>query len=227
MLSSRFVGSVGLGHRQAPLLMRRGPGAALSRRSISHSAARCGTAVFGWGDGTLGQLGHERFVKTSTWKGDHYTQEDPRRLVKSKHYAALACGRGFSLGLTEAGDVFGWGHGFAGKESQSNVPLPIDTSATKALGRTIVQIAAGAAHCAAIDSAGQVLTWGDNGGWYDGGGQLGHGNLDSLDVPTYVAAFEEHGQKAAQMYVLQSQSQNIYISVCLCVCLCLHVCMAY
>ena len=199
--------------------MRRAAGSALAHRSISASSARQGTAVFGWGDGTAGQLGHERFAVTSTWKGDHYTQEEPRRLVKSKHYTALACGRGFSLGLTAAGDIFGWGQGFAGKDSQSNVPQPIDTSAVRALGRTVVQIAAGAAHCAAIDSEGQVLTWGDNGGWYDGGGQLGHGNLDSLNVPTYVEALAVHGQRAAQVYVwcvCLSASPSLPLCIFLC-----------
>eukprot|EP00605_Chrysophyceae_sp_TOSAG23-4_P002468 GSChrysophyteH1.ASY1.ANO1.2727.1 assembled CDS len=175
-----------------PLFSSKAPNRTISSTSIKEAQ----TAVFTWGVGTSGQLGHERFKLQQSWKGDSYIQEEPRRLLKSKTYTALACGREFSLGLTGSGDIYGWGRGFAGKDSQSNIPLPLDMSAVKDLGRHIVKIAAGPEHAAAIDNEGHVLTWGNNGGWYDGGGQLGHGNTDSLSKPTYVESFISYGAKA-------------------------------
>ncbi len=171
--------------------------AAYSTSSIFRNANQ--TAVFTWGEGTLGQLGHERFAITQSWNGDHYIQHDPRRLVKSKGYTSLAIGKEYTLGLTDSGDVYGWGKGFAGVDAQSNIPLPINFSAAKDIGRHIVKIAAGPAHCAAIDNEGHVLTWGNNGGWYDGGGQLGHGNTDSLNTPKYIESFSAYGAKAAHV----------------------------
>lgn len=172
----------------------------LSARSFSGSSATCSsTAVFTWGTGTGGQLGHERFAITKSWRGESYTQVEPRRLVKSKQYTQLACGTDFMLGLTGSGDVFAWGTNFAGEGSASMTPIQLDTSAVKDNGAHIVQVAAGHAHCAAIDSNGHVLTWGDNGGWYSGGGQLGHGNTDSLVAPTYIESFIDYGAKAKQI----------------------------
>lgn len=74
-------------------------------------------------------------------------------------------------------------------------PLPHTPNAVSDQDRQITKVIAGPRHCAAIDSAGQVLTWGYNGGWYEGGGQLGHGDTNSLDTPTYVEAFTAHGAK--------------------------------
>ena len=85
------------------------------------------TAVFSWGMGTDGQLGHQNFsLTTDVLGGDNYIQLEPRRMVKSKRFSEVACGDSFSLGLTESGDIFGWGRGFAGDDSQSNVPVPIN-----------------------------------------------------------------------------------------------------
>jgi len=132
-------------------------------------------------------------VKAGFLGTENYFQDAPRRLVKSKQYTALSCGNSYTLGLTDAGLVYGWGRGFAGEDSESLVPVPIDISAVTYRGRKVVKVVAGPRHCAAIDNKGSVLTWGNNGGWYEGGGQLGHGDTESVDVPTYVKAFDDHG----------------------------------
>lgn len=159
------------------------------------------TAVFNWGMGTQGQLGHEKIalVKAGFLGTENYFQDAPRRLVRSKQYTELSCGNSYTLGLTDTGEVHGWGKGFSGDDSESLVPVAIDMSAARDRDRKIVKVVAGPRHCAAIDNQGSVLTWGDNGGWYEGGGQLGHGDTQAVAVPTYVKALDEHGVRCADV----------------------------
>ena len=102
--------------------------------SSSSSVSRNPTALFTWGTGSVGQLGHERFKLTKTDWGmgaTEYVQALPRRVVPSKEIASISCGNTYSLGLTYGGHVLGWGQGFAGADSQSNTPVPLDISAGK------------------------------------------------------------------------------------------------
>lgn len=160
---------------------------------LSTSTSRLtSTAVFTWGVGTEGQLGHQKFQLTtqSMFEGQSYIQEEPRKLIKSKKFTQLAIGERFTLGLSQTGEIYGWGAGFLGSESASNEPvvLPLPNPAKK-----IVAIAAGSRHAAAIDSDGQVLTWGFGGDWYKGGGQLGHGSTEAVDHPKYVDWIRDYG----------------------------------
>lgn len=165
--------------------------------SFGYSVRGKQTAVFSWGIGSEGQLGHQNFtVTTRVLGGENYIQMEPRRMVKSKRFSNVACGDSFSLGLTNAGELFGWGKGFAGEESQSNVPVPITLPSGAA---TIKEIFAGAKHAAAIDENGHVLTWGFGGSWFKGGGQLGHGDTSSKELPTYVESFKDYGSKAVSI----------------------------
>ena len=106
---------------------------------------------------------------------DSYVQEEPRRLVKSKSFTTVAVGGTYTLALNESGQLFGWGQRFV--KTQSDVPqiLSVDKKYT--------HISAGSKHAAAVDTDGQVHTWGDGGGWFQGGGQLGHDNYDSVEDP--------------------------------------------
>jgi alpha-tubulin suppressor-like RCC1 family protein len=110
-------------------------------------------------------------------------------MVKSKRFTEVALGETFSIGLTDTGHLMGWGKGFAGEESQSNVPVPIPLPEDAP---AITKVYAGAKHAAAIDADGQVLTWGFGGSWFKGGGQLGHGDTAHQEAPAYVEAFREY-----------------------------------
>lgn len=171
---------------------------------LSHST----TAVFTWGVGTEGQLGHGKFALTPGMFDQSYVQADPRKLLKSKKFGQLAIGEKFTLGLTHDGDVFGWGQDFMGpvedgasssSSSSSSSSPPPQSNEPLALpfpsGVKVKYIAAGTRHAAAIDTEGRVLTWGFGGDWYKGGGQLGHGSLDSLSKPKYIEWLREYGAK--------------------------------
>ena len=126
--------------------------------------------------GTNGQLGHGKFSKAEGYSGDYYIQEEPRRMLKSKTFTQVAVGGSYTLAINDTGHLFGWGEIFDPK-IQSNIPqnLPGD--------RTYKHVSAGKQHAAAVGTDGQVYTWGYGGGWFSGGGQLGHDNYDSQKEP--------------------------------------------
>ena len=138
--------------------------------------------MFTWGLGTDGQLGHKKFESKTGILGDnYYTQEEPRKLMKSKRFAQIAVGGTFTFALTRDGDLFGWGKDFLkfGDKVQSNEPVKIEIPE----GKKIVSVSAGLKHYAAIDIDGQVYTWGEGGSWFSGGGQLGHGSRSNEPYP--------------------------------------------
>lgn len=163
------------------------------------------TAVFSWGIGTGGQLGHKNFqvVTQSAFEGENYVQLQPRRMVKSKRFKEVACGELFSLGLTQDGDLLGWGTGYEGEDSQANTPVPLMLPEGCA---KIEKIFAGARHAAALDINGNVLTWGHGGSWFKGGGQLGHGDTTSKENPTYIEELKSYGAKVTQVSLGNSHS---------------------
>ncbi len=180
-------------------------------RSICSSGVVYGQqAVFNWGVGTDGQLGHKK-IKIEEGGGvgwwvanqenPQYIQRTPRRLVKSKHFETLAIGSKFTLAVNSTGDLYGWGKGFAGEKSSSKEPVLIMPASVLGEGKRFIEVACGPKHCAAIDSEGAVLTWGFGGGsqFYQGAGQLGHGDAVSVDTPKYVKALEEYGAKIKQV----------------------------
>ena len=115
----------------------------------------------------------------------------------------MACGELFSLGLTDDGDLFGWGAGYEGEDTQSNTPVPLTLPEG---GAKIEKIFAGAKHAAAIDANGDVLTWGFGGSWFKGGGQLGHGDTSSKVSPTYIEELKNYGAKVTQVSLGNSHS---------------------
>lgn len=132
-------------------------------------------ALYTWGVGTEGQLGHEKFHKSDTLMGQSYVQDEPRRLLKSKSFVKVAIGGEYTLGLNETGHLFGWGTVLQSLKSNTPQLLVPD--------QTFIHVAAGSKHAAAVDTNGQVYTWGSNGGWFTGGGQLGHDSYESVANP--------------------------------------------
>ncbi|XRB09249.1 ultraviolet-B receptor UVR8 [Pycnococcus provasolii] len=133
--------------------------------SGSHTAALTSDgAVYTWGHGAFGELGH----------GDDSHQHTPKRVdaLASVSVRALACGREHSAALTSDGAVYTWGHGAFGElghgdDSNQHTPTRVDALASV----SVRALACGGRHSAALTSDGAVYTWGH--GAY---GQLGHGD---------------------------------------------------
>lgn len=130
------------------------------------------TAVFTWGSAEKGALGHKNY--------DDITRE-PRRLIKSRQYKDISCGEHYTLALDHSGNMFGWGQG---PTKTFDMPTPVHISMPS--GVSVSKVFAGPKHASCIDTQGNLYTWGrQKGGWFSGGGQLGHGNsMTSVDEPT-------------------------------------------
>ncbi|XP_009473150.1 PREDICTED: probable E3 ubiquitin-protein ligase HERC3 [Nipponia nippon] len=112
------------------------------------------------------------------------------RLVKelgNQDIVQIACGDQHAMALSRGGGLFTWGqnaHGQLGVGSQTTlVPQPQLVERLK--GIPLAQIAAGGAHSAAVSLSGAVYSWGKN-----NFGQLGLGDTEDRDRPSYIGALE-------------------------------------
>jgi len=125
-------------------------------------------ALWSWGDGHFGQLGH----------GDRKPRQRPQRLGKERFGGSpavmVACGGGHTLVLTAAGLVWSCGYGFFDQlghgdhKDKLRLTLVADKQFRKA---HIVMVAAGGCHSVALGAEGQVWTWGFKGHWKKGNGK--------------------------------------------------------
>ncbi len=132
-------------------------------------------SIYSWGSGESGCLGLGQEVKKA---------DKPKIILNSSNNIRLnnvvqiAVGGFHSMGLTDEGVIYAWGEAENGRLgtgslTSENLPRAI-TYFRKALKQTVILIACGEAHSAAISSEEELFTWGA--GSY---GRLGHG--DELD----------------------------------------------
>ena len=132
-------------------------------------------AMYSWGEGTFGQLGH----------GDHVDQLTPRRVEEliNVRVTAVAGGHRHSLAVSGTGALYSWGRGEEGQlghGDQLHQPLP---KVVEALGQVAVHaVAASGRHSLALSEAGEVYSWGAG-----EDGQLGHGDDEDQREPVRIA----------------------------------------
>eukprot|EP00277_Geminigera_cryophila_P014150 CAMPEP_0179452312 /NCGR_PEP_ID=MMETSP0799-20121207/36202_1 /TAXON_ID=46947 /ORGANISM="Geminigera cryophila, Strain CCMP2564" /LENGTH=313 /DNA_ID=CAMNT_0021248117 /DNA_START=33 /DNA_END=970 /DNA_ORIENTATION=+ len=105
-----------------------------------------------------------------------------------------ACGRNFTVVVTEPGDIWAWGRGRAGQlglNTSENQLLPARVNTTY---RCMVMVAAGCHHAVGVTSEGTLLSWGAG-----AGGQLGHGDLETRSRPTLLGKELFGGRKAVMV----------------------------
>lgn len=170
-----------------------------NKRFISSNTTS--SVLYSWGVGTNGQLGHEKFKLEEEFMGKSYIQYIPRRMLKSKQFNQIAVANNQTFGIdSNTGNLYCWGQGLLvnikhdsepGSKSAIPrlIPMPNDVKVSK--------ITASNEHAAAIDKDGLVYTWGNGGSWMKGGGQLGHGNRDTVEKPKLIESFAKYGAKAA------------------------------
>ncbi|XP_010293607.1 PREDICTED: probable E3 ubiquitin-protein ligase HERC3 [Phaethon lepturus] len=112
------------------------------------------------------------------------------RLVKelgNQDIVQIACGDQHAMALSRGGKLFTWGqntHGQLGVGSQTTL-IPQPQLVQRLKGISLAQIAAGGAHGAAVSLSGAVYSWGKN-----DFGQLGLGDTEDRDCPSYIGALE-------------------------------------
>lgn len=134
--------------------------------------------LFAWGEGLTGQLGVGR-VSGARRPARVSRLGTGREAGRLPAMADVAAGWGHSLALAQDGSLWAWGLNARGQLGVGDIAsrfFPTQVLAPEGEeeggGMHAVSIAAGAHHCAAINSSGQVFTWGAT-----GGGRLGHGHL--------------------------------------------------
>ncbi|RHY31101.1 hypothetical protein DYB32_003751, partial [Aphanomyces invadans] len=150
-------------------------------------------AVFSWGRGDEGQLGHN----------SRETLHLPKRITKLHHIVDVACGRAHSVALGHNGSraiaiprsqtilctgaLYTWGGGDDGALGLQNVESALEPMAVPTTSSSFQAIACGSRHTLALTSDFRVLSWGWN--LY---GQLGLGHLDTVRFPTEIPSFIGH-----------------------------------
>ncbi|MCL2445034.1 IPT/TIG domain-containing protein [Candidatus Saccharibacteria bacterium] len=136
--------------------------------------------IFAWGLNTSGQLGNGTFTNSSV-----PVEVDMTGVLAGRDIVQISTSTSHSLALDSEGRIFTWGNGGSGQlgngtNTASSVPVEVDMTGVLA-GRRVVQIAAGGDHTLALDSSGQIWTWGGN-----ANGQLGDGTNTASNVPVEV-----------------------------------------
>jgi len=145
---------------------------------IAHSLALTADgAVWSWGYGSHGRLGH------SDWQA----QLLPKKIegFAGQRVVSVSAGGQYSLALTADGALWSWGYGdfgSLGHGDQQDQLLPKKLEALA--GQLVVAVSAGTAHSLAITADGAVWSWG-----YGRFGRLGHNNEQNQLLPKKVEAF--------------------------------------
>ena len=150
------------------------------------------SAVWSWGCGGNGRLGH----------GDRQRQPLPKKVeaFAGQRVAAVSAGDDHSLAITADGAVWSWGNGGFGKLGHGDLQGQLLPKKVEALaGQRVVAVSSGREHGLALTADGAVWSWG-----YGGSGQLGHGDQQEQLLPTKVEAFA--GQRVVALSAGQYHS---------------------
>lgn len=140
--------------------------------------------VWGWGPNNNNQLGNNAFNSSSV-----PIKVSSFGTLAGKTVTAIASAEYHAMAIDSTGQLHVWGfNGFGqlGNNTTSTfAPVPIVVSSFGSLaGKTVTAIACGYTHSAALDSTGQVHTWGAN-----STGMLGNNTLTESLVPINVSSY--------------------------------------
>ena len=152
-------------------------------------------AIWSWGGGVFGKLGH----------GDEQHQLLPKEVeaFAGQHVVAVSAGWYHSLAITADGSVWNWGDGDYGKlghgdQQRQLLPKKVEAFADQ----RVVAVSAGREHSLAFTADGAVWSWGAG-----GDGRLGHGDQQNQLLPKKVEAL------AGRRVVAVSAGSNHSISI--------------
>ncbi|MBR5111247.1 MAG: hypothetical protein IK099_13800 [Clostridia bacterium] len=114
-------------------------------------------SFFWMNDGALYAVGNSDYGTLGKQEGSYATHT---RFYLPENPAAISCGFGHVLVLTENGEVYAWGRNNKGQVGNGSKQKTI--SPCKLSLQNIVQIAAGGQFSLALDSEGRLWGWGDN-----------------------------------------------------------------
>jgi len=175
-------GRLGHGDRQRQLLPKKieafaGQRVVAVSAGGAHSLAiTADGAVWSWGDGDYGKLGH----------GDQQRQLLPKKVeaFADQRVVAVSAGAHHSL-VTADGSVWSWGFGGLGQLGHCDQQIQLLPKKIEAFaGRCVVAVSAGVFHSLALTADGAAWSWGKG-----EEGRLGHGDDQRQLLPKKVEAF--------------------------------------
>lgn len=201
-------GQLGLGdrvHRFRPTLISRavfdGEAVLTVACGLGHTALVTeGGVVYTFGFGSHGRLG----------LGDEESHLVPRRIpagsFNNEKIVMIDAGAAFTVALSEAGNVFTWGHNYYGQLGHNDFDdqmSPRRVEVTHFHGETVVYVAANSNHAMAVTAEGRLYTWGDN-----THGQLGRNNMPPHQVPGVVTIGSEFSTSSGGGVVMAVGGQH-------------------
>jgi alpha-tubulin suppressor-like RCC1 family protein len=139
--------------------------------------------LYAWGLNNYGQIGNNttitQLAATLIAGGS----------LNGQTVVAISGGLGHTIALDSIGQVHTWGYNVYGQlgnntQTQSIIPNAISTFGSLS-GKTIIAVSCGTYHTIALDSVGQVHTWG-----YNQYGQLGNNNqVSQSKIPIAISTF--------------------------------------
>lgn len=139
--------------------------------------------LYVWGLGSDGRLG----------LGDEMSRNTPFKMNTSLLFTDISAGGAHSLAISN-GRLYSWGRGLLGRtglQSEADVYVPtvvqrfVDSTKNDFTDVAIAQISAGYMHSCVLSHEGIIFTFGRG-----KEGQLGHGHLNNLFVPTSIENFQ-------------------------------------
>jgi alpha-tubulin suppressor-like RCC1 family protein len=144
---------------------------AVSANGYTTVAVKDDGSVWVWGQSNYGQLGNGSLVAKAT---------KPVQVPGLSGIKAVAAGQDFILALHQNGTVWGWGGSSAGQLA-GGISISVVAAPTQITGLPLIKaIAAGSNHSAAIDTNGNVWTWG-----FNGYGQIGDNSSNNNRYSPY------------------------------------------
>ena len=126
-----------------------------------HVVAVTPGAVFSWGDGYAGCLGHGDWQDVSLPK--RIASFPPYKNVGDGRVTTVACGPFHNIAIHSCGTAFAWGENRRGQLGLGDLKsrcLPTRVSAALVDNNRLQEACAGTEHCAAITEGGLLYTWG-------------------------------------------------------------------
>jgi len=134
-------------------------------------------AVWSWGGGGWGRLGH----------GDAQRQLLPKKIAALAGWrvVAVSVGDNHSLAVTADGAVWSWGSGAYGRLGHGDAQRQLLPKKIEAFAdQRVAAVSAAASHCLALTADGAAWSWG-----VGVSGRLGHGDAQDQLLPKKVEAF--------------------------------------
>ena len=176
-----YKGRLGHGDEQEQLLPKKIEALAGQRvvavsAGVNHNLAiSANGAVWSWGFGAAGHLGH----------GDHQSQLLPKKIeaFAGQRVVAVSAGLDHSLAITADGSVWSWGWGAFGL-GHGNLQAQLLPKKVEAFaGLRVVAVSAGCLHSLALTADGAVWSWG-----WGTSGRLGHSDEQRQLLPKKIEA---------------------------------------